>query len=460
MQRISLVNVVNDQTAPPISRSKEFQLFFCSGAQRLLDCQIITTIQRVSRLQRPAIQLLAGALLATSGCQTDSGGVSQRDIRTSLRTFKNSLNSHNYNELESLLAPEIQIDGLTDEMSKAGLRAGMLWTPNRIEDIQLLSTAKSAGELDARVALYMTRGVLSLKIGFDPTTGKIRSISGDPLWGRAEVKLPATFRTGFTRSGGLLFVHGKVNGRAGYLLFDTGSSHLLLNRKYFAPDTDHGVGGITINVHGLRRPLGHARVDEIRWGGLVAQDRVGELHDFSEMERAEITPLLGAISHDELADCAVAFDIKRGFIEVFSTRRDGSKKIADTGPPPIVREPFTMFLHLPMIPVTIGGREWPALFDSGAGIDLLPDAGGLGGHFRATGQLGGFSDGGKSEAVSSPAPSGVVGEMRIGSAIYRDLPFVIHGVPYLPGKAFLGTPWLERGRVEINFRSKQISLWQ
>jgi len=393
-----------------------------------------------------------------SACQTSRiGGIQQDQIKDSLRGFQNAINARSYDQLDPVLAADVQVDGLPGEMSRAGLKAGMQWTPTPVDGIRILSASKTPEGVETRIVLCMGNNGLPLKIGFDGS-GKIRSIDADPLWNPAEAAVPAGFSSKFVVSGGLLFVKATVDDRTGYFLFDTGSSHLLFNKKYFSANTEPGLTGISANIHGLKQPGGLVKVRSLRWEGLRTSNQIGELHDFSSMERPAVSPLLGAISHAEVKNCAVVYDGKRKVIQVSPVSRDGSRRRSPAEPPPTAIVPFTYFLHLPQFTARIGAKDVSMLFDSGAQTNLLPDLAGLENQFRPFGELRGLSDGGEPRKVA--AVTGAMDSLALGAVTYRWLPFVIHPLPYFGGRGMLGVPVFQQSRMEINFPARQILLWQ
>lgn len=410
-------------------------------------------------MSRKFVGIVCGLFLAgLNSCQTYPVRRDKKEeIRATLLAYKHSVNTRSYDALRPLLARTVSLDGLPDELSRAALMSGAQWPPTVVEELQTLSISGSPDGFQAKVGLYMPTSVLTLKIGFDPEC-KIRSISGDPLWKASETRASAPFASAFTAVDGLPFVKATLDGRSGYFLFDTGSSCLLLNRKYFNPSVMPCTPGFSATVNGLTRPVGALPVHSLEWGCLRAKDLTGQLHDFSHMERPEITPLLGAISHKEIRNSSVAFDWKKRTIRIFPTKADGTRKPIPGETPPTVRIPFAYFLHMPVVKARIGAKDYDLLFDSGAQLNLLPDTNGLDGHFRQTGFLAGFSSGG--DPGSAHAPLGTLDRLKLGAAEYLNLPFAIYRIPYLQGNGMIGTPLLQQGRVEINFRARQISLWR
>ena len=393
--------------------------------------------------------LAAAALAFLAGCQTP-GSAGRHEIRATLDAYRQALNGRSFERLEPLLSDEIRVDGMPDELSRAGLRAGMQWPPSRIGDLQILKVSGLPEALEARVALYMERRVLMLRIAFD-SRWRIRSIDDAPLWKSRRVVVKDPFVSPFVVSSGLAFVRGKVNGRSGYLLLDTGSSDLLLNTKYFSPEAAQGMPGLVATVHGLQKQPRRAMVKSLQWGNLVARDIRGQLHEFSQMEAPGIVPLLGAIGFEQLRNSVIAFDWKGRTVEV------SASGIGAGHPAPRATVPFSYFLHAPVIPVRIGERTWPMVLDSGAQVNLLPRLDELGQHFcRLAGDTT-ISDGG--QPGERPSPLGIVDRVAVGGILYREMPFAIFEVPYLGGNGILGSPVFQNGRVEIDYPRKRVSLW-
>lgn len=395
-------------------------------------------------------------VILLGGCQSNPVSRAEKEnIRRAMTGYQQSINKRSYAEVSPYLAPNVQIGHFSPEMSVAGLKAGMHWTPYKVSEVQLLSARKIPDGVEARVAFYSRGMVMTLKMGFDEQ-GKIRTIENDPRWKEPKASLPAVFTTDFVVRGGLIFVQGTVNGTAGYLLFDTGASTLLLNRKYFRPTSENGMAGIAGSIHGIRKRLGSAEVSSLRWGGLQVRGISGELHDFSQIEKTGVSPLLGAISYNEVKDSAVAIDWPRQKIQVFATNADGSKKANISEPPPRVRLPFSYYTYLPMVKGRVGGQTYSLLFDSGAEACVLPNKAGLGSHFRPAGLIR-LSDG--SSRTNATGLAGVINELHLGDVVFKDVPVAIFSVPNLPNKGFLSPSILRNHRFEVNFRAREFAIW-
>ncbi len=405
---------------------------------------------------RSCAVLLIATLAFLTGCQSLMVPSTEKAaVHRTLAAYRTAVNNRSFDQLKPLLSAEISSEGAGPELTYALLQGGAAWQPYRVDDVQIYSIRQTPAGPDAKVALYAGAKFRLLQMGFTPD-GRIRSISDVPIWKSPEARVPDVFTSPFVVSGGLMYVKASVNGRPGYMLLDTGASGMLLNQKYFSGDA-HGDMSVRAGVNGVNQTKA-LNITSLIWQGLTASGVTGNLHDFSGFEKPGISPLLGAISHNELKNCALLFDWKHRTVQVFATRANGTKKVATAGPPPTVRIPFTYHTHLPTFPVRIGGVEYSMLFDSGAQLDTLPTLHGIESHSRTIGRLGGFSDGGR--AVARSAPIVCIDETLIGGTSFRDLPYIICEIAYFPGKGFLGAPLFQTGRVELNFRGRTISIWK
>lgn len=415
------------------------------------------TLRMVARVRRPLLLLLALLAALLGGCQFHSATPAERyAVSGTLRQFRAALNDRSFELLQPVLAPDLRIDDMPSGLSRDGLKAGLPALQGRIVDWQILSLARRSGGLEGRVAFYMKGGVMEMAMGFTPD-GRIRTISAGR--GRVEggVKMPDLMTSPFLQSSGLMFVQARVDGRAGWFLVDSGSSDFLLNRKYFTPAKTDGVFSISAGIHGVEEPIGMMEVGSFAWENLRATRINAAIKNLTDLERPENTPLLGAIGYTQLKSSAMVVDWGRRRIQLYATQRNGERKIPEPEPPGAV-VPFSYDLHLPVLQARVGNRPRTFLFDSGASINLMPDAEGLAGHFRQTESRAGLSDGGQMRAVT--AQVGLVDRIELGPVVLSDFPIMIFAIPYLEGRGLLGAPLLAQGRVEINFRKREMRFWR
>lgn len=395
--------------------------------------------------------------LIFSACGSPRASRAERAaVLASVRQFQHALNQGSSAALDAAVAPDLRVGGLPAGMSLEGLRAGIAARNAWIMDVQILSLRQGPEGLEGIVGLYLKNSAIEMKMGFAPD-GKIRSIGGDPGPAKASARIPDVMSGTFLEVDGLMFVTASVDGRKGFFLVDSGSSEMLLNRRYFSPDRTGSLFQISAGVHGVKPPSGEKRVGMFRWEAMRGEGIVASITDLSNLEKAANTPLLGAIGYAQMRDSAMVVDWQARRIQFFATRRDGTRKVPE--PAPAQAEiPFTYDYHMPVFPGTVAGRTRRFLFDSGASVNLLPDAGDYGSHFRRIGAGAKLSDGGQVRETSGAF--GVMDEIVIGQVLLRDTPVLLHTIPHLEGRGLLGTPIIREGRFEINFRARVMRFWK
>ncbi len=406
---------------------------------------------------RPFLFLIPLAFLLLGGCQFHSASPAERyAVSGTLRQFRTALNDRSFELMQPILAPDLRIDDMPAGLSRDGLKAGLPALKGKIADWQILSLKRRSDGLEGKVAFYMKGGVMEMHMGFTPD-GRIRTISAGRDRIEGGIKVPDAMSSKFLQSSGLMFVQAQVDGRTGWFLVDSGSSDFLLNRKYFAPRKDEGMFSISAGIHGVEEPIGMMEVGSFVWEAFRANKVSAAIKNLSDLERPENTPLLGAIGYAQLKGTAMVVDWGRRRIEIYATHRNGERKVPESSPPGAM-VPFSYDLHLPVLQARVGGRPRTFLFDSGASINLMPDAEGLAGHFRQTESRAGLSDGGQMRTVAVQV--GLVDRIELGPVVLSDFPIMIFAIPYLDGRGLLGAPLLAQGRVEINFRKREMRFWK
>ena len=95
--------------------------------------------------------------------------------------------------------------------------------------------------------------------------------------------------------------------------------------------------------------------------------------------------------------------------------------------------------------------------NSGAQINLVPNLNGIESHFRRVESGTKISDGG--EYGRQTALLGFIDATSIGGIRYQHFPFAVFEVPYLSGQGIIGSPLVQKSRLEINFPKKSITIW-
>ena len=135
---------------------------------------------------------------------------------------------------------------------------------------------------------------------------------------------PNIIRVPFTLTGTVITVRARVDSIEGNFFFDTGAGGLLLNHRYFGsparPSWSDG-GGVTGKV----QVLGSAQVDTFRLDNLLATDVEAELIDFTHLENAKKTALVGLIGYSVFKDYEILFDYEASLLVLIRTDANGKQ---------------------------------------------------------------------------------------------------------------------------------------
>ncbi len=253
---------------------------------------------------------------------------------------------------------------------------------------------------------------------------------------------------------GIVIVEAELNGAIGKFILDTGSPMMILNEQVQA-SSEAQANTFQGALHGEWKTC------DLSWAGIRRFNLNALAMDISHLEAATGQPLSGLIGYD--------------FFEDFDLMLDFEKKEATLVPPGYVQDqtgwklkavvPFTIEGHLAVIEAKIGEATFRFGLDTGAGANLLdlsrkkeilpellaplrnPQVIGLG-------------------QQSQNYVAADVLETTIGGINYWSMRFVftdISGMENLVANevdGLLGFPFFEAGRFSINYRRKEMSIWE
>lgn len=172
----------------------------------------------------------------------------------------------------------------------------------------------------------------------------------------------------FGKSKRLMLTEAEVDGKKGLFLFDTGASHLTLNRTHFPEKKVTTTLGATTNIMENKAPLQTTRVDAFQWGGIQRERLSCPIADLSGIEDWLGYPVLGLIGFDIIRDYEVHLDYENGIITLAS----GDKRGTAEETPPSYTLDFSLCGHLPVIEASFGTKHSIYLgLDSGASANVL-----------------------------------------------------------------------------------------
>ena len=169
-------------------------------------------------------------------------------------------------------------------------------------------------------------------------------------------------------SNGLLLVEATVDGRRGWLFLDSGAPALMLNKQAFPPaatETTLAVSGAK-GVNGAVGGMSYHLIKSFDWNGLRFENKEVPTLDLTSLEQQTGNELLGIIGFNLLSQYALTLDYRAKKVLL-------RKPTADAPPAnaPLMRVPFTLRGHLPVVAMTANGQTFQVGIDTGAQNNLL-----------------------------------------------------------------------------------------
>jgi predicted aspartyl protease len=258
---------------------------------------------------------------------------------------------------------------------------------------------------------------------------------------------------------GLLVVEAEVDGRRGNFLLDTGAPALVLNKREFAPpgtETTLTAAGST-GVNGKMAGMSYHRVQKFDWQGVRFQQKEVPTLDLSSLEqKLGGLSLLGLIGYNMLSQYAITLDYRAGQVRL--RQPDPAAATA----PALMRVPFTLSGHLPVVPMTVGGQTFQVGVDCGAQANLLDQQyqAGLARELRkiSTARLSGADANARTVATARLPEVRLAGPLafRKQATVFTDIAHLNQNPNRAPLQGLVGYPLLSQYRTTIDYVNKEL----
>lgn len=424
-------------------------------------------------MTRQLLKALFFSLLLINSVVAQS--VDAERIATTLESLRQSVNTHDYAQLEPSLAADFTYQGRDPGMSQMIMRQVIAGYPNKLSAITILTISETDDAWEVAVRLESADNTDQRTIRL---TKDYRLLQADivdiqlaghapaaPEPKTATADLPAATTVPFTLAKNLIVVEAEINGVFGNYLVDTGAQAIVLNRPHFGPDDietvamDHappsGVGGAMQDVQGAV----NLKLD---WGPIQIGGLRGLVMDLTHLEKSIEVPVAGIIGFNVLERFQIHFDYAAQELTLYSLDDDFQPLVqSDLGEPTQVTA-FEMVAHIPVFPVQIAGFELRMGLDSGAGGAMLFERWQttLDGQYEfieRTELRGGDKNVQMGDVVR-------IDNMRVQDIDYADLTFRFNDIAAYSGDSvpmdgLLGYEFLKTRPTAINFRTRQLLVW-
>lgn len=265
----------------------------------------------------------------------------------------------------------------------------------------------------------------------------------------------------FTLVNKIILVQAEVDNKTGWFVLDTGVSALTLNRKYF---NGFEATRVFTDINGNESAV-QLKVVDLSLDAWIARNLSAEVVEFQAVEASLKRPILGNIGTGAFRGCELVLDYVFREITIYQLDAKGKRNsdyylhtnAADT-------VDFQMKGEIPVIEAIVGAETIRLGLDTGAGINLWEATSKLkignywqkGNEAHLTGVVG------RTQGLES----GQIFKVRIGkmeclpmSTIFTSLTHLNLNTSGRSLDGIIGYEWLSQFRVAINFRKRQICLW-
>ncbi len=385
----------------------------------------------------------------------------------SLSVLQNALNEHKFTTLKPLLAENFRIDKVPQTMNMAIIKTVVNSYSYEINELEITKITSENELFRVETKFYTSQKNISydflmtaegkfVEINIFQTSQKITEKIP-----KENLHLPILMQADFELAGNLICVKAKIDGSEGNFLIDSGAPNLVLNSRYFSGDKNNSVAGMGISGTIVGADLAH--VNNFEWNEFSMRDFDALNLDISHLENALDRQILGLIGFQELQNFEIIYDYQKQEMILYQLDEAGEKISNEKWKEPDLMIDFTMSSHIPVLQGQIENVFLNLGLDTGAESNLI-DAKYeryLIDNFEYSQQdtLRG------ADQNFSIVSSGKIDGLQIGEMIYNDVITVFSKVIYLkvPGEitldGLIGYEFLSRQKTAINYRKKQISLW-
>lgn len=423
------------------------------------------------KLANLRVALISGLLTCASAFAANSPDLHR--VEATLDVLQASVNARDFSILEPQLDDAFSYQGRDPDLSRMIMRQVIQGYPHDIADIAIQDAAAEGSNWSISVMIAGPNGheQRQIQLGADYRIQQA-DIADIQLAGHEQsqaspssAELPDTLRYPFKIQDGQVVVQAAINGVAGNFLVDTGAQATTVNSAHFAAGQletaplDHGrpsgVGGALSNVLAARG----LRLD---WGDAYFEDLRGIALDLSHLEASIGIELIGLIGYDVLERFEVHFDYDAGLLTLYRLDTDNKPVNSESLGTPKARVTFDMVRHLPVFPVSVGGRELKLGVDSGAAEAMLsekweePMAGQF--DFLRLADMRG-ADKNVRPSTEVRFDSMTVSNVEYEDVVFRFSDIMLAGGGTLNVDGLLGYQFLSTRPTSINFRAREISIW-
>jgi hypothetical protein len=175
----------------------------------------------------------------------------------------------------------------------------------------------------------------------------------------------------FTLVGQLMVVQARVDTVSGLFIVDTGSEHLVMNKKHYAPQAG-ALSVFSTGNTGVVESAVATNVDSLRIELLVIKNLFAHIIDLSHIEVKKNTRIAGILGYDVFKKFELFIDFPERRIVLRRLDRTGHR-VDQAGMREIPSDSMSFVLknHFIQLAVIVNGVKLKMILDSGAELNLI-----------------------------------------------------------------------------------------
>lgn len=278
-----------------------------------------------------------------------------------------------------------------------------------------------------------------------------------PIAGDSYIEIEA-YTTSAKLVKGFILVEAQVDDHKGLFVLDTGAPGLILNQRYYKgrPCEEFTASGLSDGFS-----LNQIQLKRFKWLSIKKRNTKVHTIDLSNLEHRTGRKIEGLIGYDVIKKYELLIDYEQSIVQLFPAKKSLFRKNKKA----LLEVPIHFKAHLPVISLNINDQEFQLGIDSGAENNIIHN--------------GKMSSENKREMVRirKHEVRGLDKKIRqahvvkfSGTSIRHheldDMPFLLMDASYLKNNpdlqldGLLGFPFLNRGRVSINYYTHKLSFWE
>lgn len=266
------------------------------------------------------------------------------------------------------------------------------------------------------------------------------------------------------RADNLLLIEATVDSVSGNFILDTGAPYLVLNKTYFRngklKDGYRG-SGVTGGMNTIQQTvISRMQIRELYYRSLQA-----DLISLGHIEDSKGVKILGLLGASLFKDLEMEIDVNKNVLYLYRLDKSGerSNKKPTGNPSTDLQIPIDLENNIIFVNASVGGSKLRYCLDTGAEINVLgndaPNK--VLQHFSLSSRNALTGTGNRRMEVFG----GTLDEFTIGSHTFSNSQTILAGLSGLKAAydtnidGILGYNFLAEGRVIINFRKKQLTMY-